>query len=99
MLNIHNANKDLPLHVACRQGNCDVVNYILEQSTYGVTLENIDNKLPVELLLYDSNCVGNQLDYVNAFFGLFQSNPVEMLACLQGVKNALDTDSGAMLYN
>lgn len=99
LMNIHNANKDLPLHVACRQGNCDVVNYILEQSTYGVTLENIDNKLPVELLLYDSNCVGNQLDYVNAFFGLFQSNPVERLACLQGVKNAQDTNRSAMLYN
>eukprot|EP00956_Cyclotella_meneghiniana_P004647 scaffold5730_cov55-Cyclotella_meneghiniana.AAC.16 len=92
-LNIHNANKDLPLHVASRQGNCDVVNYLLEQSTYGVTLENMDKKLPIELLVYDSGCDRNELDFVNAFFGLFQSNPVEMLACLHGVKNVHDAKS------
>lgn len=90
-LNVHNANKDLPLHVASRQGNCDGINYLLEQSTYGVTRENIDMKLPIELLVYDSGCDRNELDYVNVFFGLFQSNPVEMLACLHGVKNVHDT--------
>jgi ankyrin repeat protein len=35
---------DLPLHLACLEGKCDVVNFILERDVYGVSRTNADGK-------------------------------------------------------
>ena len=62
---------NLPLHIACLGGNCNVINYILEKSDHGVSMKNADMKLPIELLLFDSECDRNSLDYVEAIRNLF----------------------------
>ena len=45
------------LHHACAEGNCNLVNFILAQSTQGVSMHNMDGKLPLELLLYEVSSV------------------------------------------
>ena len=76
---------NLPLHLACAGGNCDVISCILEQSTYGVPLQNSDKQTPIELLLFESECDRNSMVFVNAVWYLFQVNPSDTLKCL--VKN------------
>ena len=73
---------NLPLHLACRGGNCEVVSCILEQSTYGVSLQNSNKHTPIELLLFESECDRDSMDYVEAVRYLFQVNPVDTLKCL-----------------
>ena len=46
----------LPLHLACLTGNFAVIYYILEQSSYGITLQNSGKQTPIELLLVESKC-------------------------------------------
>ena len=73
---------NLPLHLACAGGNCEVVSYILDQSTYGVTLQNSNEQTPIELLLYESECDRDDMDYVEAIRCLFEVNPDDTLKCL-----------------
>ena len=66
---------NLPLHLACMGGNCEVVSCILEQSTYGVTLQNSNEQSPIELLFFESESDRDSMDYVEAIGCLFQANP------------------------
>ena len=50
---VSDVNKDSPLHLACRGGNCGAVKYLLERSMSQVSEPNTDstdNKLPIHLL-------------------------------------------------
>ena len=55
-LNTSDSKGNIALHHACAEGNCGVVNFILTQSTQGVSMRNMDGKLPIELLLYEVGC-------------------------------------------
>ena len=75
-------NDNLPLHHACLGGNFDAITFIIVQSTFGVTLQNSDEKIPIELLLYESECDRNGMEYVEAVRCLLRANPVDTLKCL-----------------
>ena len=75
-------NDNLPLHHACLGGNFDAITFIIVQSTFGVTLQNSDEKIPIELLLYESECDRNSMEYVEAVRCLLRANPVDTLKCL-----------------
>eukprot|EP00956_Cyclotella_meneghiniana_P030103 scaffold74946_cov46-Cyclotella_meneghiniana.AAC.5 len=75
-------NDNLPLHHACLGGNFDAITFIIKKSTFGVTLQNSDEKIPIELLLYESECDRNSMEYVEAVRCLLRANPVDTLKCL-----------------
>jgi ankyrin repeat protein len=60
-----NSLEEVPLHLACREGKCSVINWIMDRSDYGVSLRNKDGKLPIELLLC-ANVNRDSLEYVEA---------------------------------
>jgi ankyrin repeat protein len=80
-LKIKDSKGNLPLHIACRQGMCDIVNYILSKSECGVSAPNDERKLPIELLLYEAKCDRSNVEYIQAVDGLLRANP-EALSCL-----------------
>ena len=49
-LNAFDANKDSPLHYACRGANYGPIIYLLERKTLAVSNRNRDNKLPIQIL-------------------------------------------------
>jgi len=73
---------NLPLHHACLGGSCGVIPLIIEQSTFGVTLQNSHKQTPVEYLLFESECNRDSREYVEAVRCLFQVNPADILKCL-----------------
>jgi len=81
------SSQSLALHYACLGGKCDVVNYILDKSIHGVTVQNIENKLPIELLLYEAECDRNSLTYIGTVDRLLRSSPAEVLTTLLGKKH------------
>ena len=83
-LNLPDLDGNLPLHIACMRGNCDLIPHIIEQSTFGVMLQNSAKQTPIELLLFESECDRDSMEYVEAVRCLFQVNPDEMLQCLTG---------------
>lgn len=74
-----------PLHLACLQGMCELISCILKQSPYGVNVQNEDNRLPIELLLFDSECDRDCIEYVEAVRCLFEASPIDTLKRLVGV--------------
>eukprot|EP00956_Cyclotella_meneghiniana_P015689 scaffold24280_cov55-Cyclotella_meneghiniana.AAC.6 len=74
-------NENLPLHYACLGGNVDVIPFIIEQSTFGVTQQNSDKLTPMELLLYEAECDRDSMEYVEAVRCLLLANPVDTLRC------------------
>jgi hypothetical protein len=71
---------ELPLHIACREGKCGVINCILGRFNHGVSSRNKDDKLPIELLLcadVDRDC----LIYIEAVYRLLRTDP-DVLGCL-----------------
>eukprot|EP00956_Cyclotella_meneghiniana_P028649 scaffold67433_cov24-Cyclotella_meneghiniana.AAC.1 len=73
---------NLPLHLACKHGRCEIIPCILEQSAYGVTLQNNEKQTPIELLFYEAECDRDSMVYVEAIRRLLQVNPVDILKCL-----------------
>ena len=73
---------NLPLHLACKHGRCEIIPCILEQSAYGVTVQNSEKQTPIELLFYEAECDRDSMVYVEAIRCLFQVNPVDILKCL-----------------
>jgi ankyrin repeat protein len=71
---------EMPLHLACREGKCSVINWIMDRSDYGVSLRNKDGKLPIELLLC-ANVNRDSLEYVEAMNRLLRAYPV-IMECL-----------------
>ena len=47
-----------------------------------LTLQNLDNQIPIELLLFVSECDRDSMAYVEAIRRLFQVDPYETLKCL-----------------
>ena len=73
----------LPLHHACLGGKLDVMNYILEESPVGVTFQNSEGKLPIELLLlYNTKCDRGSMEFVDTVESLLKANPAIALANL-----------------
>jgi ankyrin repeat protein len=79
---IPDSSGDLPLHVACRYGygRFSVVKWILGRAASGVSVENDNGKLPVEMLLYEADCDRNSLEYVQAVYALIRAHP-ESVTC------------------
>ena len=76
-LNNVDANKDSPLHYACRGGSLNVLKYLLEANVPSVSERNNDNKLAIHLLF---ECGENILDresmeYVEIVWQLLLANP------------------------
>ena len=92
------ARENLPIHLACIWGRCNVIPCILEQSTYGVTMQNSDKLTPIELLLLESECDRDSIEYVEAIRSLLEVNPVDILECLMSKsKNTSDDVEQSML--
>eukprot|EP00956_Cyclotella_meneghiniana_P035960 scaffold119854_cov22-Cyclotella_meneghiniana.AAC.1 len=89
-LKIPDAGGNLPLHLACLHGQCEIIPCIIEQSAYGVTLQNSENQTPIELLFYEAECDRDSMVYVEAIRCLFQINPVDILKCLVKSKSTND---------
>ena len=68
------ADRNYPLHVACEEGHCGVINYILKVSTVAVSEQNSNSKLPIELLL-ESDCDKDDLQYIEALWRLLAASP------------------------
>eukprot|EP00956_Cyclotella_meneghiniana_P022796 scaffold43476_cov50-Cyclotella_meneghiniana.AAC.1 len=66
---------NLPLHIACRMGHTSIIPSIVEISTYGVTLQNSDKLTPLEMLLFESECDRDSIEYVEAIRCLLQVDP------------------------
>eukprot|EP00956_Cyclotella_meneghiniana_P034395 scaffold104443_cov23-Cyclotella_meneghiniana.AAC.2 len=86
-LKIPDGGGNLPLHLACKHGQCEMIPCIIEQSAYGVTLQNSENQTPIELLFYEAECDRDSMVYVEAIRCLFQVNPVDILKCLMKNKS------------
>jgi len=89
-LKIPDGGGNLPLHLACKHGQCEIIPCILEQSAYGVTLQNSETQTPIELLFYEAECDRDTMLYVEAIRCLFQVNPVDILKCLMKSKSTND---------
>ena len=63
------------LHHACRSGHSDVVNLILGISNHGASVQNVEGKLPIQLLLYDADCNRDGIGYVSAVHNLLLAYP------------------------
>ena len=61
----------------CLGGKLGIVSHILDKSE-----ENMDGKLPIELLLYDADCDHSSMEFMNAVKRLFKTNPAITLANL-----------------
>ena len=72
---------NLPLHRACIAGKPDIVNYILKTTDHGVSVENNEGKLPIQLFLYGAVCV-RDLQHMDVIYSLVQANPIDSLAIL-----------------
>ena len=96
-LEVADAQGNLALHHVSLVGYCDAINYILDVSDYGVTMPIDEKKLPVQLLLHDSDCNRNSLDYVEAIFRLLRVDPVETLSILAG-KSSTSNESGIVSF-
>eukprot|EP00956_Cyclotella_meneghiniana_P000341 scaffold406_cov22-Cyclotella_meneghiniana.AAC.1 len=91
-LKIPDGGGNLPLHLACKCGQCEIIPCIIEQSAYGVTVQNSEKQTPIELLFYEAECDRDSMMYVEAIRCLFQVNPVDILKCLVKNKSA-DADN------
>ena len=58
------------------------MNYILDQSAVGVTCQNTEGKLPIELLLYDAECDRSSMEFTDTVESLLKTNPAIVLANL-----------------
>lgn len=63
------------LHHACLLGKCDIINCIMETSHYGSDVRNSDDKLPIQLLMYDAECNRDSLEYIGAVHSLLMAYP------------------------
>ena len=63
------------LHHACLSGHSDVVNLILRISSHGASVQNVQGKLPIQLLLYDADCNRDGIEYVSAVHNLLLAYP------------------------
>ena len=61
-LEICDAINHFPIHHACRQGDCAIVNYLLKKSITSVSERNVGGELPIELLL-DANINQDSIVY------------------------------------
>ena len=73
------AKGNLALHHACLGGWYDIVIYVLGKSSHGVTMQNLDKKLPIELLLYEAKCDRNSSRFTAAVDLLLRSCPNTLL--------------------
>jgi hypothetical protein len=74
-LEVYDLEGNCALHHACLGSNCDLINFILEKSNHGASARNSDGKLPIQMLLHDSVCNRNCLEYVSALYGLLLAYP------------------------
>jgi ankyrin repeat protein len=63
------------IHMACARGKSGIVNSILERSDAGLSIQNNEGKIPIQLLLYDSDVDRNSLEYVQAVNALLREHP------------------------
>jgi len=73
------AKGNLALHHACLGGWYDIIIYVLGKSSHGVTMQNLDKKLPIKLLLCEADCDRNSLGFTAAVDLLLRSCPDTLL--------------------
>ena len=59
-LQVADLDGDLPLHIACREGNCEAVTYILSKCGSSASERDAEDKLPIHLLMCESSDVDRQ---------------------------------------
>jgi ankyrin repeat protein len=69
------SNGNLPIHIACAGGKCAVVEMILKMTDAGLSVQNSEGKIPIQLLLYDADCNRNSLEYMQAVHALLRGYP------------------------
>jgi len=77
-------NKNYPLHHACRGGNCEVIEYLLERpmSSASVSERNADNMLPIHLFcefVKGRWCEGETPEYTEMIWRLLTAYPETVL--------------------
>ena len=79
-LNICDKKKNYPLHHACREGNLEVIKYLLsKQSSAAVSERNVDDKLPIHLLLECDNVDIDSLEYTETIWQLLLAYPAAVV--------------------
>jgi len=72
--------KNYPLHHACQGGNLEVIKYLLsKQSSAAVSERNVDDKLPVHLLLECDNVDHESLGYTETIWQLLLAYPAAVV--------------------
>jgi len=78
-------NKNFPLHHACRGGNCEVIEYLLETpiSSAPVSERNSDGMLPIHLFCEfvkgRRGCEGETPEYTETIWRLLTAYPETVL--------------------
>ena len=83
-LNACDVNKNYPLHHACRGGNCEVIEYLLERpmSSASVSERNVDEMLPIHLFcefVKGRWCEGETPEYTGTIWCLLTAYPETVL--------------------
>ena len=73
-LNNNGPEKNSLLHFACRSGDCEKVNYLLDKQAAAVSARNTDQKLPIHLLC-ESGGEDESVAYVETIWRMLLANP------------------------
>jgi len=74
LLNNIGPGKNSALHFACRGGNCNTINYLLDKQIAVVSAHNSDQKLPIHLLC-ESGGDSESVAYVETIWRMILANP------------------------
>jgi hypothetical protein len=84
------ASGELPLHIACRSGKCDLVQWILERTGAGLSVQNNEGMMPIQKLLHNANCNRNSLEWVQAVYALLlRAHPEALVDLLRAHPGAV----------
>ena len=79
-LSMCDKKKNYPLHHACQGGNLEVIKYLLDkQSSAAVSERNVDDKLPLHLLLESDNVDRESLRYTETIWQLLLAYPAAVV--------------------
>ena len=78
-LRFYDMKRNAALHIACLAGKTDVINYILNKSDHGISVQNADGDLPIQLLLFQAKCNRSSFEYMNAVYSLLRACPAVLM--------------------
>ena len=75
-LELYDSDKNSVIHVACRLGKLDIINFLVQKCCCGISEMNSEGTLPIQLLLFYAECDRNSQDYIATVHLLLHEHPV-----------------------